>query len=249
VRPLLPTGSVTREPDLVDHRRIAQHIPPVELELSISQYWDERVVHDLAGLPIVTAHAVKSIGATLSGDEPALGRFALDCRIAAELGARLVVLHLWELPDGDRYLERNLARLPALLDLAEEHGLTLAVETVPCSAGRPIDNVVRACERDERCRVTLDTEFLGLHGQLDAALEIAEVVAHVHAKDFRPDVWGTKPRRYFLPGEGVLDIPGFLERLRYDGTVTLEFSALTGDGTVDTARLEDGVAWLHRLAS
>jgi sugar phosphate isomerase/epimerase len=248
VRPLLPTGSVTREPDFADHHRIRRHIPPVELELSIYKHWDERVVEDLDGLPVVTAHAVKSIGASLSGDDPAVDRFALDCRIAAALGAQLLVLHLWELPDGDRYLERNLAHLPTLLDLAEQHGLTLTVETVPCTAGTPIDNVRRACERDERCRVTLDTEFLGLHGQLGAALEIAELVAHVHAKDYHPDVWGSNPRRYLLPGEGVLDVGGFLERLPYDGTVTLEFSAVTADGAVDTSRLEEGLAWLRRLA-
>jgi sugar phosphate isomerase/epimerase len=247
LRPLLPTGSVTRHPDFTDHRRILDHVPPADLELSIYQGWDERVIEDLHGLPIVTAHADKSIGATLSGDEPAFDRFALNCRIGAALGATLVVLHLWELPDGDRYLERNLDRLPALLDLAEEHGLTLAVETIPCTVGTPVENVVRACERDERCRVTLDTEFLGVHGQLDAALELAELVAHVHVKDYDPEVWGTKPRRYLLPGEGVLDIDGFLERLPYDGTVTLELSAVQDDGGIDAQRLEEASAWLRKL--
>ena len=145
------------------------------------------MIDDLQGLPIVTAHADKRIGATLSTDEPDVARFALDCRIARELGAGLVVLHLWELPDGDRYLERNLDRLPALLDIAEEHGLTLAVETIPCTAGTPLDNVRRACERDPRCRVTLDTEFLAAHGQLDRAHELGDRIAHVHVKDFDPD--------------------------------------------------------------
>ena len=72
MRPLLPTGSVTRKPDFTDHRRILQHQPPAELELSIYDGWDERVIDDLDGLPIVTAHAEKTIGATLSGDDPAL---------------------------------------------------------------------------------------------------------------------------------------------------------------------------------
>ncbi len=249
MRPLLPTGSLTREPDFTDHRRIRRHIPPVELELSLHSGWDERVVDDLRGLPIVTAHADKPIGATLAGDRPALGRFALNCRIASELGGKLIVLHLWELPDGDRFLDRNLDRLPALLDLAEEHGLTLAVETIPCTVGTPVGNVRRACERDERCRVTLDTEFLALHGQLDEALDLAERVAHVHVKDFDPGVWGTKPRRYLLPGEGVLDIDGFLERLPYDGTVTLEMSAVTDDGGIDTERLEVALARLRTLGA
>ena len=247
MRTLLPTGSVTRNPDFTDHRRILEHTPPTELELSIYGSWDESVVEDLHGLPIVTAHADKRIGASLSGDEPAFDRFILDCRIASALGAGLVVLHLWELPDGDRYLERNLAQLPRLLDAAEEQGLTLAVETIPCTLGTPLDNVRRACERDPRCRVTLDTEFLALHAQLDQAHELGELIAHVHVKDFVPAVWGTKPRRYLLPGEGTLDIDGFLDRLPYDGTLTLEMSAVGANGEIDPDRLEAASAWLRRL--
>jgi sugar phosphate isomerase/epimerase len=249
MRPLLPTGSVTRKPDFTDHLRIRQHVPLTDLELSIYDGWTEGVVDDLKGLPIVTAHAEKSIGATLSGDDPALEQFALNCRIAAALGAELLVFHLWELPDGDRFLERNLDHLPRLIDTAEEYGLTLAVETVPCTVGTPIDNVRRACDRDPRCRVTLDTEFLALHDQLDRAHELSDRIAHVHVKDFDPAVWGTKPRRYLLPGEGVLDIDGFLERLQYDGTLTLELSAVRDDGGVDADRLEAAAAWLRRLSA
>ena len=247
MRPLISTGSVTRNPDFTDHLRILEHAPSNELELSIYSSWDERVVDDLRGLPVVTVHADKRIGATLSGPNPNLDRFALDCRIAAALGAGLVVLHLWELPDGDRYLERNLDRLPALLDVADEHGVTLAVETIPCTVGTPLDNVRRACERDPRCRVTLDTEFLALHGQLDQAHELGELIAHVHVKDFDPTVWGTKPRRYLLPGEGTLDVDGWLRRLPHDGTLTLEMSAVGPEGQIDTERLETAVAWLRRL--
>lgn len=210
--------------------------------------WGEEVIEDLQGLPIVTAHADKTIGATLSGDHPALERFALNCRIAAALGARILVFHLWELPDGDRLLERNLDHLPGLLDTAEGHGLTMAVETIPCTVGTPLGNVRRACERDPRCRVTLDTEFLSVHGQLDRAHELAEVVAHVHVKDYDPGVWGTRPRRYLLPGEGVLDLDGFLDRLGWEGPVTLEMSAVEQNGGIDSRRLEMAVAWVRRLA-
>ena len=85
MRTLLPTGSVTRNPDFTDHRRILEHTPPTELELSIYGSWDESVVEDLHGLPIVTAHADKRIGASLSGDGlaandwfPFFGRKPLD---------------------------------------------------------------------------------------------------------------------------------------------------------------------------
>jgi sugar phosphate isomerase/epimerase len=247
VRPLLPTGSVTRNPDFTDHLRILRHIPPADLELSIYASWDERVVDDLQGLPIVVAHADKAIGATLSGDNPALTRFELNCRIAGALGAETLVFHLWELPDGDRCLERNLEHLPRLLDAAEEQGLILAIETIPCTLGTPIDNVRRACERDPRCRVTVDTEFLAVHDELDRVHELGDLIAHVHTKDYDPAVWGTKPRRYLLPGEGVLDFDGFLDRLSWDGTLTLEMSAVLDNGDIDVERLETARAWLRRL--
>jgi len=250
MRPLISTGSVARWPEFPDHRRILEHDLPFGLELSIYADWDERVIDELAPLDVVTAHAEKRIGATLSGDEPALDRFALNCRIAAGAGAQTLVLHLWELPDGDRRLERNLDRLPALLDLTEQHGLTLAVETIPCSVGSPIENVTRACERDERCRVTVDSEFLAFHGQLDRAAELGERIGHVHAKDFDPEVWAERPwNRYLIPGEGTIDVDGFLAALPYDGTVTLEASAVREDGSVDATRLAKCFAWLDTLAA
>jgi len=251
VIPLLSSGVVTRYPEYPDPRRILDHDIPFGLELSIYRDWDESVVELLDGLPVATAHADKTIGATLSGDEPAFDRFELSCGIAAGLGARLVVLHLWELPDGDRYLERNLDRLPSLLDIADGHALTLAVETIPCSVGTPIENVQRACERDDRCRVTLDTEFLALHGQLGRAAALGERIAHVHAKDFDPEKWASKPRpwnRYLIPGEGTIDVAGFLDALPYDGTVTLEASAVREDGSVDETRLEACLRWLRTLS-
>jgi sugar phosphate isomerase/epimerase len=221
-----------------------------ELELVVNVGWDEQVIADLAGLPIVVAHAEKPIGASLSGKEPDFERFALNCRIASGLGAKLLVLHLWELPAGDRFLERNLDHLPALLDTADAHGLTVAVETIACTAGTPLDNVRRACERDERCRVTLDTEFLALHGQLDRARELGDRIAHVHAKDFDPALWAARPwNRYLIPGEGSLDFDWFMATLPFDGTVTLEVSAVRPDGSVDADRLEKCLLWLRRLAT
>jgi sugar phosphate isomerase/epimerase len=250
VIPLLSTGALTRYPEYPDPGRILEHELPFGLELSIYRDWDEGVIELLDGLAVVTAHAEKTIGATLSGEEPAFDRFELSCRIAAGLGAGLVVLHLWELPDGDRYLERNLDRLPRLLDIAEEQGVVLTVETIPCSIGTPIENVERACERDDRCRVTLDTEFLALHGQLGLAAGLGDRIAHVHAKDFDPDRWAASPRpwnRYLIPGEGTVDVDAFLGSLPFDGTVTLEASAVREDGGIDEERLQSCLRWLRTL--
>jgi sugar phosphate isomerase/epimerase len=258
IRGLASTGLVNRFPDAAPHHAIVEWLPQLDVdgfELGIGRSWDFAVVErDLAesGLRFETAHSDKAIGAELLEDaDGAIQRLAENCALAAQLGASLVVLHLWELPVGDRRLEENLALLPRCLDVAEAAGVTLAVETIPCSAGSPLENVHRALERDERCRVTLDTEFLALHGQLDAAFDddaLWERVAHIHVKDFGGGLRdGNGRRAYLIPGEGTIDFDRVFETLRrrnYDGALTLEVSALDADAVVDENRLRQAEEWL-----
>jgi sugar phosphate isomerase/epimerase len=187
----------------------------------------------------------------LDNPQAAIAELESNCRLAAALGATVVVLHLWELPVGDRRLEENLALLPACLDVAEAAGVTLAVETIPCTVGSPLENVQRALDQDERCRVTLDTEFLARHGQLDATLADDVVwarVAHIHVKDYAGALRdGDGTRRYLIPGEGTIDFEwvfGELGRRGYQGALTLEVSAVSADGHVNEQRFRQAEAWL-----
>ena len=261
MRILCSTGAVTRHPTRADHRLVeeARGLPCDGLELSIYPSWveeAERIAADLAdlALPFETAHAEKAVGAQLSeGDETAIERLEGSALIASRVGARLLVLHLWELPLGDRYLERNLELLPSCADVAERHGLTLGIETIPCSVGSPLANVAKAVEREPRCVAVLDTEFLALHGELDAAPAAGLPVGHVHVKDFGGEIrHGDPRRRYLLPGEGALDLDGFLRRLTtdgYEGAATLEASAVDPEGGLDHARVAEIAAALRRLHS
>ena len=147
----------------------------------------------------------------------------------------------------------DLDRLPACADVAERAGLKLGIETIPCSVGSPLANVARAVEREPRCVAVLDTEFLALHGEFGAAPDAGLPVGHVHVKDFAGEIRHGDPRtRYLLPGEGALDLDGFLDRLRadgYDGTVTLEPSAVDPDGGLDRTRLAAIATALRALDS
>ncbi len=154
-------------------------------------------------------------------------------------GAKTLVLHLWERPTADREIERNLERLPMCLDMASAYGLALAVETIPGDDGTPLTNVQLALERDPRCRVTLDTEFLGpLRRARGEHLPPSGsgrngAVQHVHIKDFDGRLRRGGRRRYLLPGEGRLDLQGFLNGLAergYTGGLTVEATAVGDDG-------------------
>jgi sugar phosphate isomerase/epimerase len=264
LRILCSTGAVTRRPNRADPALVADAgtLPVEAFELSVYPGWCDTLADvegtaatlRATGLVFAVAHADKTIGADLSHGEPSgLARLDANVRLAAAVGAGLVVLHLWELPVGDRELHRNLDLLPACLDLAEEADVVLAVETIPCTSGSPLANVARAVDRDDRCRITLDTEFLALHGELGAAPGAGLPVAHVHVKDFDGEIRHGDPRfRYLLPGEGSLDLDGFLDELRasgYGGGVALEASAVDPDGRLDRARLAEIAEALRRLDS
>jgi sugar phosphate isomerase/epimerase len=268
---LATTGVFTREPDQTDHKAILEHagkLPTQGYEVTLHEAWHghlDDVIQELrsSNVSFPAVHADRSISIGLGSEDAdeadeALAALEVNCRAAAALGAETVVLHLWEKPDGDRALERNLERLPACLDTAEAYDLVLAVETIPGVAGTALANIQLALERDTRCRVTLDTEFLGFHGQLNDSIEADwlwsdKAVRHVHLKDFDGrlrDVDGR--RRYLLPGEGTLDLQSFLAGLverRYDGAITVEASALRDSGKLDQTRLDEIAAVIKQLSA
>jgi sugar phosphate isomerase/epimerase len=267
---LCSTGIVTRAPDATDHRAILEHAPKLgadALELAVYEEWYghlDEVVEDLrsSGLRFPVVHAAKAIGGGLGSEsseeaDEALGLLEVNCRAAVALGAKTLVLHLWERPGGDGALERNLDRLPACLDMAEAYDLTLAVETIPGTVGTALANIRLAVERDPRCRVTLDTEFLAFHGEVAESIAADwlwanNVVQHVHLKDFDGRMRDARGRRYLFPGEGKLDLQSFLAGLvdrRYQGAIAVEGSARLTSGELDAARLEQAAAVVRQLTA
>jgi sugar phosphate isomerase/epimerase len=266
---LASTGVITQAPDHTDHKMILEHAPAfgaAGLELVVHEQWYghlDEVVEDLrsSDLSFPVVHADKTIGRGLGSEdadegEDALERLERNCRAATAVGARTLVLHLWERPSSDEQLERNLDRLPACLDMAEAYKLVLAVETIPGTAGTPLANIQLAVERDRRCRVTLDTEFLGFHGQVAESIATDwlwdhNLVCHVHLKDFDGRMRDAEGPRYLFPGEGRLDLQGFLAGLvqrGYDGAFTFEGSARSRSGELETARIEQAAAIMRELA-
>jgi sugar phosphate isomerase/epimerase len=267
---LCSTGIVTRGPDQVDHKAVVEHAPRLGAggyELILYEAWHghlDEVVEDLrrSDLSFPIVHADKSIGSGLGsedGDEAdeALATLELNCRAAAALGAHTLVLHLWELPSSDYAIERNLERLPACVDTAAAYNVILAVETIQGTVGTPLANIGLALERDQRCQVTLDTEFLAFHGQLAESIAADWLwadkrVRHVHLKDFDGRLRDADGRRYLLPGEGNLDLQAFLTGLvdrGYTGAITLEASAMTDAGGLDEERVQQIAAIVKQLSA
>lgn len=255
-RVLCSMGAIARGPQAVREQRIIDIAPHLEVdgvEVMIYGSWSERLdeVAELlaqSGLSMPVTHGEKSIGPDLVADrglhhDRALRRFDDNCRFTARIGADRVVLHLWGLPDADTLIDRQLEALPTLLDIAGRHGVMLAIEAIPCVILDPLSLIHRVLDADGRARVALDTEFLGMHGQLDDVFTAgwlwdAGAVAHVHIKDFDGDIVdaATGRRRYLQPGEGRIAFDRWFGGLRergYTNAVSLESPIARDDGSVD----------------
>jgi sugar phosphate isomerase/epimerase len=263
---LCSTGAFGRYPVLIDHHDIELYglaLPVDGLEVMYYPEWGPRL-HEIAadllatGLRFPALHVEKNAGPALINADPqeqARGREWLDasCHLAALLGARVAVFHLWGMPESDEQIERNLAILPDCLDIADAHGLQLAVETIPCKKSTPLEVIRRVLDVDSRCFVALDTEFLAIHGQLDEALDAdwlweAGRVRHIHLKDYDGQQYDANNyRRYLHPGEGKLDFPRLFARLKerhFDGNLSLEASVVSPDLSRDQVKLQNT---LHSL--
>lgn len=266
---LCSTGTFSRFPDITDYQSILRYGPELAaggvdgFEVMYFPGWTADIEHIAAqlrgsGLHFPVVHAEKGIGPALisaQAEERAQGWQWLEagCRLGQGLGSRILVFHLWGYPDFDEKLERNLALLAECVSMATQYGLELSLETVPCTRADPLSNIRRAVEQDQRCLVTLDTEFLALHAQVEAALHTdwlweANRVLHIHIKDYDGAMYAAdNSRRYLHPGEGIIDFTHFFSELKargFDGYISLESSVVNADGTTDIDKLQRSLEWL-----
>ncbi len=206
-----------------------------------------------AARPVAVVHGEKRVGGLLGSADPAERRLGQELTLAAvdaarTLGAPCVNIHVWDLPDSDRLLERNLEALAEILPAVWRSGVRLLAETIPCQLDVPWRNVQRILEfcdgvlagqpaadraavsDGESIGVNLDLEFLSWHDGLETTL--GEYVPrwggrlrNVHVKDHdgKPFIEGR--RRYVNPGDGWLDYRHIFTRLRdagYAGPLTFE---------------------------
>lgn len=203
-----------------------------------------------SGLSFPVVHLSKAVGGRLP-DPVGRAELADNLRFAAAVGARLVVLHLWGLPDSDRDLEGRLAAYAVARELADHHGIDLGIESIPCTVGTPLRNLRALLHRYPDAAVVLDTEFLALHGELGEALDAEDLwrsVRHLHVKDFGGSLAGADGvRQWRAPGEGAIDfraVVGALVRESFRHRVSLEIGpGQTVDGP-DWGRLPELLARL-----
>jgi len=262
---LCSTGAFSRDPDVTfpDHIvDMAHRVTCDGFELILYPAWYDRLdeVADLfrrSGVRWMTLHAEKSIGPLLgSGDRDnaarALRRLEANCSFASQLDIPFLVLHLWGMPDSDRNIDTNLSYLDECLMLAEAHGIELSIETIPCLESSPLAHIRRIISTFPDISITLDSEFLAMHRELDAALQHVDVrsaMRHVHIKGF--DGMMANPdgsRRYLHPGQGTIDLSSFISKvaeLSQRPSLCLEATSVRRDGNVDVDQVIADLAFIR----
>ncbi len=265
---LCSTGAFSRNPDYNSYRQVLEHGPHLAVDGFELMFYDrwygeiEQIAADLlrSGLRFPAMHAEKNIGMALGRmpeeREQAVAWLEVNCQLAHALGTQVLVLHLWGWPELDDHLEANLEPLTRCLDSAARYDVALAIETIPARHFDPLTNVYKAVERDTRCAVALDTEFLAQSHLLEKVFATEwvwqdERTRHVHIKDFDGQGFSESgKRRYLHPGDGHIDFEQFFSGLKqcgFAGYVSLESPAIDHKGHVDTQRLNASLDYIRGL--
>ena len=260
-RILCSTGALIGRPNGRDYRLLKQFCPQLnadgfEFILYASWYDQMDALTDfLKGLKlnIPVMHCEKTLAEhiTAGGEEElkeAFRLFRINCRLAAELGAEKMVLHLWNGVISDSRFENNLQAWPALSRTASEYGLTLLTENVVCRQD-PMSHWVELYRHYPEIKFVFDTKMADFHAQLELlyAPEYAWLwqenhILHYHVNDYGGTYMDWDNLKVLLLGKGHIDFDRFFRFVRntaYGGDFTFEGTGFDSSGQVDIRSLND----------
>lgn len=259
-RVLCSTGAIITRRNNRDYTLLREIVPQLAcdgLEFMMYQTWHdhtEQLTKVLSAFDVPVFHMTKQIGQWISEGSyaDAEDMFRADCALAASIGSKLLVLHLWSGQASDQHIERNIAAYPKLRDIAAQHGLTFTVENVVCNQRDPMIHMRALAEAYPDIRFTFDTKMAAFHSQLEAlyAPENAWLrphIAHFHVNDYAGGHMDWANMSVKQLGQGHIDFDkffAFVRQLDYQGDFTCEATAVNEDGTI---RYDEMNASLSRI--
>ena len=254
-------------PDADSVREIYPLLQADGIELMLSRRWvtEEYDWPNLFAelLPqIATVHLQKGIGESYSSPDKAtvqdgFAQLKKDLEGTSKLGVTKGVMHLWGWPDT--CFDQTMDMLKESVKMADDYGVELLVETLPCREDTLLHRLERVVEVYPKCRFTADCRMLR-HQNFDQEIFNTDWlwdegrIAHIHVSDCFMGTDGIVAIHPILhPGDGIIDFPAFFSGLRrrgYDGTVTIESASYNGDTkTVELEKLNASLRYLRKLAN
>lgn len=259
-RVLCSTGALITRRNNRDHTLLRGIVPQLQcdgLEFMMYDSWrgeTDALVRTLSAFDVPVFHMTKQIGEWISEGKQAEAEalFRADCELAADIGSRLLVLHLWSGQASDQHMERNIAAYPVLREIAEAHGLLLTVENVVCNQRDPMTHLRTLAEAYPDIAFTFDTKMAAFHSQLDALYEPENAwlwphIRHFHVNDYGGGHMDWANLKVLALGKGHIDFDRFFDFMRgmgYAGDCTCEATAVNEDGSI---RYDEMNANLRRI--
>lgn len=262
---LCSTGAIITKRNGRDYDLLREIVPETAcdgLEFMMYQSWHdqtESLKKALSAFPVPVMHVTKQVGQWVSEGnmEDAVTMFRADCELAAAIGSKLLVLHLWSGQASDQHFERNMAAYPVLRDIAEGRGLLLTVENVICNTQEPMSRLRELADAYPDIAFTYDTKMAAFHSQLEALYQpenawLIPHIAHMHINDYAGGHmdWSNMSARPL--GQGCIDFKrffAFVARMGYKGDFTYEGTALSEDGAVRYGELNESLGKIRRYAA
>ncbi len=265
---LCSTGALIGRPNGRDYRLLEQLSKQIKcdgFEFMIYSSWYgeiDDVVDFLRSLKlnIPVVHCEKKIGESISiGGEDrfntALKNFELNCKVAKEIGAEKLVLHLWDGIPSDGNFHNNLKIYPKLVEIASRYNQTLLVENVVCNHKDPMTRCLELMDKYNNAEFVFDTKMAAFHQQIELLyssnyVSYAKQIRHFHVNDYGGGFMDWANLRTLPVGKGNIDFKKFftyINSIGYNGTFTLESTAFNSNGIVDVEMLNNEIAQIRGL--
>lgn len=201
-------------------------------------------------IPVV--HCQKSVGEFISKGgvenfKEAFRRFELNCMLAERIGAKKLVMHLWDGETSDKFFQNNVDAYPQVLEISRSHGVDLLVENVVCNQKDPMLHWCELAEKYPDIHFVFDTKMAAFHSQLEflysndyAWLWKEGHIRHYHVNDYGGGHMDWKNLKTLPMGKGHVDFDKFFEHIRstgYEECFTVESTAFDSTGAVDVDML------------
>ena len=264
---LCSTGTMIGRPNGRNYRLLEEFSGKLEcdgFEFMMYDSWYEEadeLLQFLQGLhlhvPVV--HCEKRIGENISKGEnleTTFEKFETNCRIAQGLGAKKLVMHLWDGLTSDAYFDNNVNAYPVLRKIAEGYQLDLLVENVVCNHESPLKHWGDLAEKYPDIHFIFDTKMAAFHEELDQLYDAEHQwlmqkghIRHFHVNDYAGGYKDWKNLRTLPIGKGHVDFDRFFAYIKecgYDGTFTVESTAFDADGVVDLNMLNRQFTYIRK---
>ncbi len=250
---LCSTGAIIGLPNGRDYNLLKPFSEKLEcdgFEFMMYSTWYEEMNSILKAIramqvKIPVMHCEKHIGESISkGDlATALDLFEKNVYIAGELGAKKLVIHLWDGMTSDSNFGSNLEAYAKLRALTDESGIDLLVENIVCTHQDPMSRWKQLADVYQDIHFVFDTKMAEFHGQTELLYAPENDwlwkdghVCHYHVNDYGGAFKEWAKLKTLPIGKGHVDFHAFFDfihKIGYNDTFTVESTAFDAQGVVD----------------